>query len=714
VGWLYAPGILVQTGEDPVRALERAGDFVIYAQLSARDVLDGLYDVAGVLRALSRFHDGPVCIVSSEPDSSDYDEALELIMRVVPDSCALRSTNDYTRMAFPGSVALPLNGDGYAELDPCTAVLAGSVGTWTVTHTVGPRGIANGGKVRVSAGHDSDWGRGQTTHPDQLNYITCHVVGDARLRAQVSVQFIPCADWTWCAEARVTEGELLEGDSIRVVFGDSSGGSPGYRCQTFEESTCRLFVSVDNEGDGLFRETPNPPSFSVVGGAPVHIKLIAPAIVRPGEPFSLLIRSEDQYLNVSTVEFSPQIALEAVGPVDNLPDNVLWPDQGRAIARIEGLSCKSEGIFYIRAKDPKSRAIGLSTPIKCAANGPKLFWGDIHAHSYLMDGTGTPEDNFRYARDVAGLDFFSLADHCDIDGDLTQISRPEQWELVKEQTRRFYEPGRFVTLLGYELAQEEGDYNVYYRTDDADWFIPATTPWELFRWLRARRLEAVVIPHMTTYPVPVRGYDLNYYDPEFVKLIEITSCHGTGDFFGGPRPLCTCQPGGYVQEALARGHRLGLMGSSDGHQGKPGNTRQRYDNGLIGVYAQELTRDAVFDAMKRRHCYAATNARIVLEFEINQVPMGQDLSLWEPTRFKHIRLSVAGTAPLKHVDILKNNQVIFSPKVAGLTYEGRWVDETPTSREDYYVLRVAQTDGEMAWSSPIWVSGGDRLPTWRG
>ena len=66
------------------------------------------------------------------------------------------------------------------------------------------------------------------------------------------------------------------------------------------------------------------------------------------------------------------------------------------------------------------------------------------------DGTGTPEDYFTFARDVAGLDAVALTDHDHwgagrpLDGD------PAPWALIRETVARFHEPGRFVTLPGYE------------------------------------------------------------------------------------------------------------------------------------------------------------------------------------------------------------------------------------------------------------------------
>jgi hypothetical protein len=39
-----------------------------------------------------------------------------------------------------------------------------------------------------------------------------------------------------------------------------------------------------------------------------------------------------------------------------------------------------------------------------------------------------------------------------------------------------------------------------------------------------------------------------------------------------------------------------------------------------------------------------------------------------------------------------------------LEEEFSWVDETPVAGETWYYLRVSQADGEIAWSSPVFVT----------
>ena len=69
-----------------------------------------------------------------------------------------------------------------------------------------------------------------------------------------------------------------------------------------------------------------------------------------------------------------------------------------------------------------------------------------------------------------------------------------------------------------------------------------------------------------------------------------------------------------MQSGLGRGYRFGIIASSDNHAGMPGRSfangdRQFATNnkgGLAAVYAEELTREAIFRSLRSRRCYGTT------------------------------------------------------------------------------------------------------------
>jgi hypothetical protein len=43
--------------------------------------------------------------------------------------------------------------------------------------------------------------------------------------------------------------------------------------------------------------------------------------------------------------------------------------------------------------------------------GYNVYYGMLHSHTSISDGSGTPSEAYEYARFTAELDFFGIADH---------------------------------------------------------------------------------------------------------------------------------------------------------------------------------------------------------------------------------------------------------------------------------------------------------------
>ena len=113
--------------------------------------------------------------------------------------------------------------------------------------------------------------------------------------------------------------------------------------------------------------------------------------------------------------------------------------------------------------------------------------------------------------------------------------------------------------------------------------------------------------------------------------------------------------------------------------------------------------DKPVDAVKKRHCYGATD-NILVDFRCGAAIMGDETAvIGAPKLFLH----VYGTAPLAKVEMLRDSEVVGSllPKEhQGSEFQTGWTDPQPQDGTHYYYIRVLQTDGEIAWASPIWVT----------
>jgi len=158
--------------------------------------------------------------------------------------------------------------------------------------------------------------------------------------------------------------------------------------------------------------------------------------------------------------------------------------------------------------------------------------------------------------------------------------------------------------------------------------------------------------------------DWRFNDALMERLVEIYSMHGSFEWYG--------------QRYLERGYHIGLMCASDDHTGHPGNNPARWSTrgGIAAVFAPELTREAIFDALVARRVYGTTLARIFLDVRVEGAPMGSEIVVArrDPAMLE-VSGVVSGTAPIARVTAVCNGkeagQVNFLQPHAGSQGEGK-------------------------------------------
>jgi len=67
-------------------------------------------------------------------------------------------------------------------------------------------------------------------------------------------------------------------------------------------------------------------------------------------------------------------------------------------------------------------------------------------------------------------------------------------------------------------------------------------------------------------------------------------------------------------------------------------------------------------------------------------------------------VNVIGTGPIRRIDVIHNETYAYEATPTGQrTANFTYVDSHPAPGENRYYVRVEQEDGNMAWSSPVWV-----------
>src|SRR5439155_16084104 len=159
---------------------------------------------------------------------------------------------------------------GSVTIDPCEPVVAGSIGQWTITLTVGPAGIDEGGTIKIAQRFASDWEPSQFDQPEKSGYTTVTTSGEAKLKPRYDRKGHD-RPWMQCIVIDVYDGSLAPGDTVTIILGDRSKGSLGIRAQTFIESKHEFRVFVDPTNACLARAVPSCPTFPVISGEPVEI-----------------------------------------------------------------------------------------------------------------------------------------------------------------------------------------------------------------------------------------------------------------------------------------------------------------------------------------------------------------------------------------------------------------------------------------------------------
>ena len=312
-------------------------------------------------------------------------------------------------------------------------------------------------------------------------------------------------------------------------------------------------------------------------------------------------------------------------------------------------------------------------------DGCRLFWGDLHFHfppprEFPEDCAehdpagweGFIDDCLRQARghvDFLGALFYPAYNYRSPGPDGYPIESvgmkdgyEENWAAIQRIAEAHHAPGERVTFPGYEWTGDRtrwGDHNVIYKAPGGPLDLSADVR-DLFRALGEH--EALAIPHHTGYEVGHRGKDWSAHDPRLSPVVEIYSGHGCSESIDAPADMRrngTMSPrvsGGTARDGLARGRRFGFIASPDSC-GFPA----KWDFGVAGVWAEDLTRDALWGAIARRRTYAVTGDRMRLTFQANGRPMGEAFPCDGEVELTG---EVVGSDEIDRVELIRDGRVI--------------------------------------------------------
>lgn len=382
----------------------------------------------------------------------------------------------------------------------------------------------------------------------------------------------------------------------------------------------------------------------------------------------------------------------------------LWEgtaEQGLSLARVMPGSSKIDS-FKITTNDGLTR---WTNPFEITTKDSlRIWWGDPHTHAiYSGHGRGYIQDLLEYAQHSSLLDFVAYTDHDWIDS----LSFNEATKAINAAHRDH----SFAALHGMEWtsrivspASGHGHLAVISPSDVPVSRMTVTTlsrPDQVFDM--AKRHNYLV---SVNHPVGTYAFDWNYYNKNVIRNVEMVSDGSLNISDRNNENLNIGYSGTAVKDLVRQGYQLGFLGVSDNHQSQPGiySADVTRRSGLTAVIAEDLTRQQIVKQLIARHNYTTTGARIIIDVRSGNYRMGNIIGMQPGEGEKIIPLSihVVGTSKISTVDIMKDGQSIYrfdniSTNVFDTVFSHR-ISALPTS----YYIRVAQADGEKAWSSPIW------------
>ncbi len=457
------------------------------------------------------------------------------------------------------------------------------------------------------------------------------------------------------------------------------------------------------------------------GGEPACVAAVLPTVAAPGRPIAVRVAVMDA-MGYASLECDGAVRIRGPFAGDETVEVPFEPGRP-ACARVEDVALAGAGL--LRGEATLGDLASPTNPVLCTDRPhTPVWWGDPHVHTVLSrchpDRCRSVQFCYAAARHFAGLDWASAADH--VSNDRCELGK---WKEEAAASDAHNDPPEFVTVPAYEASFRGGaggDNNVYMR-QWPDLFVEGYedgTVLSVCQALAEKLPESdfFVVPHHTTRPgkhgeVP----DAIYPGPDRMPVVEIHSKWGTSECRGNPNPLKRVHGGpSYAVDLLARGLRLGFVGGTDTHSTMPagfGNDHLDRLPGLTAALAPELSRDAVFDAVRSRRCYATSLERVYLDVETAGAGMGEAVDWPDAARPRSVRATAAAQSEITSIDVVRNGETVYGESPGDWQGRLEWTDEAGLAGEAlesphlgrfvYYYVRVTCASGAQAWSSPVWV-----------
>lgn len=526
---------------------------------------------------------------------------------------------------------------------------------------------------------------------------------------------------------------------------------------------------VAAQSDGIFNKKLSPP-MNLIGNSASNLVIIAPTNVNVGIPFTFKIIATDSaglidknFVGSITVGFSES----TFGTIGSTQLNFTSSSAG---VLTSNATVTSSGLVKINASiNGVVGSTFSSNPILSNATN-EIVWGDLNVSTVFSNGRQDIDFIVDYANNTSMIDFIGLTDDIEnlTDQEWKYIKYKSNVESTggfiifpgfRYRTDNFHGE-RLIVFDSLSTAPETLlDAPLSNGTD------PQVQIVNLINGLSGNSFLSIPIhtPYDESSGTKFRGRGFNYELYNFIGdyftdsssfddflnekevLAEIYSEHGGTENVSRFQNdnFKTTSESLYLQYALKKGKKFGFIAGSGGYASRPGfykgDVTKRIPNppagtlstkGLTAVISDSSSRSAIMNALRNRKCYATTGARIYLEFSAKTqnktatigeeiLDLSSESGIKDDVIFTFRAISDSSSVLTDiSVTVIEIGGLIEEYLIPGNEFDEGTGDSGnltlifPTSllttdgKEYCAYLRVRQRDGQVAWSSPIWINYG--------
>lgn len=355
------------------------------------------------------------------------------------------------------------------------------------------------------------------------------------------------------------------------------------------------------------------------------------------------------------------------------------------------------------------------------------YFGQLHSHTgEYSDGSGTLDEALDYVEGIPesdNVDFVAFTDHSNY---FDSSSAPNPAEALYDTSKMTSESANKwaaynnaiddfnasshdrIALAGYEMTWSGGPGHI--NTFNTPGIVSRNNKTlndktgdaglqAYYNLLINAGSKGVASINQLNHPGTTFGNfsDFAYYTPaldNYVQLVEVGN--GEGQIGAGGYYPSYEQ---YIM-ALDKGWHVAPTNNQDNHKGSWGNANDARNV----IYADSLTEDGLFDAIRERRLYATEDKNLEISYTLDGHMMGSQLGTEDVG--ENVDIAVTVYDPDYNDAISKVEVVVNSGRVAYT-----W-DSIPASGElsctipaaySYYFIRVTQMDGNLAVTAPVWV-----------